>query len=440
MEDKGYLKLAEKFCKYGKDKGASEIQISIYDGKDFSCECREGNIEQLEQANTSSANIKVIVNQQTATANTSDLSDNTLEDTILKAIERAKYSSKDEFAGLPTRFAAKPNVEDLDIYCKDIDNMEASEKINYAKKIEKVALSDKRIKNSGGSSCSTGVSYRILANSNGFSGQYQSTYFSAGVSLQAGTKDEFQEDYWYESTRKKQYIPAPEKIAQTAIERVTRLVGARKVKSQVVPIVFDPQMAGSLIGFLISCLYGSSIYMKQSFLVDKLGEQIAAPELNIYDNAHLPHLSGTRPWDSEGTIMENTPIIQKGVLKSYLLDTYSAKKLNMMSTGHASGISNCYVVPGTASQQEIIKSVGNGLFLTNTIGQGTVPTSGDISKGAFGLWIENGKLTYPVHEITFTGNLGEMLKNIEMIGNDLDMKSSISSPTLKINNVSISGI
>lgn len=440
MENKSYLNLAEKFCKFGKDKGASEIQISIYNGKDFSCECREGNIEKLEQANSSSASIKLIVDNKTATASTSDLSESTFEEAILNAIERAKYSSKDKFAGLPPTTGIKPDIKTLDIFCQDIEKMPTSDKVEYAKNMEKVVLRDTRIKNSGGASVSTSIASRILANSKGFSGEYKSTMFSGGVGVQAGSKDKFYEDYWYESTRKLQNILAPEKIADIAITRVIRLLGAKKIPTQVVPVVFDPQMSASLIGFLISCLYGSSIYMKQSFLVDKLGSQIANSNLSIIDDPTLPHLNGTRPWDSEGTIMKKTEIIKDGVLKTYLLDTYSAKKLDMKSTGHASGISNCYVAPGKVSQDDIIKSVDKGLFLTNTIGQGTVPTTGDISKGASGLWIENGKLTYPVDEITFTGKLSEMLQNIDMIGNDLTMKNSLSSPTLKINNISLSGI
>lgn len=439
MENTELLKLAEKFCKYGKDKGASQVQISIYDGKDFSCEVREGRIEKLEQAMSGSASIKVIVDKKTATAGTSDLKENTLEDTIIKAIERAKYSGSDEFAGLPLEYGNKADINTLDLYCKNLNTMPIDDKIEYAKKMEKKLISDKRIKSCTGAGVGTSISHKILANSNGFSGEYKSTLFSGSVSAQAGSGDNIQEGYWSESTRKKKYLVPPEKVADVAIERVTRLVGAQKVKTQTVPIVFDPQMSASLIGFLISCLYGSSIYMKQSFLVDKIGQQIANKNLSIYDNGTMPHLLGSRPWDAEGVSTGDTTIIKNGVLNTYLLDTYSAKKLNMKSTGHAGGVSNCYVEPGKSTPEEIIKSVKNGLYLTNTIGQGTVPTSGDISKGAFGLWIENGKLTYPVNEITFTGKLGDMLQNIEMIGNDLTFRGSISAPTIKINNLSISG-
>lgn len=439
MEKKGYLKLAEKYCKFAKEKGASEVQIYIYDGKDFNCECREGNIEQLDQANTVSADIKVWVDKKSSNATLSVLNEGTMEEAILAAIERAKYSSADEFAGLPTSFGNKPNLDKLDLYCKDIENMPTADKIAYAKQIEAIALKDKRIKASGGATCSTSVATRTMANSNGFSGEYVGTYFSGGITLQSGDRDKFQEDGWYEAARRKVDIKSPKDLANKAIDRVVRLVGAKKINSQVVPVVFDPQVAGSLIGFLLSCLRGNAIYMKQSFLVDKLNTQIANSKLSIIDDPLLPHLVGTRPWDSEGVATKKTSIVENGVLKSYLLDTYSAKKLGMASTGHAGGVCNCYVQPGTHSLDEIVKTIDKGLYITKTIGQGTVPTSGDISKGAFGIWIENGKFTYPVDEITFTGNIGDMIKNIDMIGNDLAMLSSVNSPSLKINNVSISG-
>lgn len=439
MENRGYLKLAEKFCKFAKEKGASEVQIYIYAGKDFNCECREGNIEQLDQANTVAADIKVWVDKKSSNAIVSMLSDDVMEHAIIEAIERAKYSSADEFAGLPTSFGTRPNIDSLNIFSKEIENMPTADKIAYAKKMEAFALKDKRIKASGGAACSTSVATKILANSNGFSGEYTGTYFSGGITLQSGNRDKFQEDGWYETVRRKRDIKSPEQIANIAINRVVRLVGARKVKSQIVPVVFDSEIAGSLMAFLLSCLKGNAIYMQQSFLVDKLNKQVANSQLTLIDDPLMPNLVGTRPWDSEGVASKKTPIIENGVLKNYLLDTYSAKKLNMASTGHSGGISNCYVQPGKHSPEEIVKSVKNGLYLTKTIGQGTVPTSGDISKGAFGIWIEDGKFAYPVDEITFTGNLGEMLNNIDMIGNDLAMLSSVNSPTIKINNVSISG-
>lgn len=432
--------IARHFVEFGKKAGADEVQISIYEGNDFSVSVRDGNIEELNEASDKAASVKVIVDKKVASASSGDLAASTMEKLIKNAIERAEYSGKDEFAGIPNKTADYPSdMSKYDLYDEAILKMSPEEKIKRALDMERFALADKRIRASGGAGFGTGEGTRVIANSNGILGQYSTTSISASVSLQAGKGDDFQEDYWWESSHHLNKLPSGESIAKKAIERVTRLVGAKKVETQVVPIVFDPQMSQMLFGFLLQCISGSAIYMKQSFLVDKINQSIASKMLNIIDDPTIPGGAGSRPFDGEGVPMSKMAIVENGVLKNYLLDTYSAKKLGMKSNGHASGISNCYIAPGNVSPEEIIKSVKKGLYLTNTIGQGTVPTSGDISKGAYGLWIENGKLTYPVAEVTFTGTLSEMLNNIDMIGNDLNMRSSLSAPTIKINNMSISG-
>ncbi len=437
--DEKLLKLAESLVKHGKSKGANQISISIGEGSEFSCECREGNIEKLTEAGSKSASVKVIVDHKVASASSSDMTEATMQKVIENAIERAKFSGADEFAGLPDKHDAKPDVDKLKLYSESVVKMKPEEKIKYAKELEKIGIADKRIRNSGGSGFSTNVYTSYLANSNGFAGAYSGTNVSASLGLQAGEGDNFNEDYWYESAHSYDGFATPEYIAKKAIYRVTRLMNATKVETQTVPIILEPEMTASLLGFLLQCITGGSIYMKQSFLVDKLNTKIASELLNIIDDPTLPGAPGSRPWDGEGTIMKRTPIIENGVLKTYLLDSYSARKLKMQTSGHASGISNLIVQPGKHSQEEIIKTVKKGLFLTRTIGQGTVPTSGDISKGAFGIWIEDGKLTHPVSEITFTGKLGDMLSNIEMIGNDPLKGRSISAPTIKIKEISLSG-
>lgn len=438
--DNKTLQFAENMVKFGKQKGAAEIQISIYDGNEFSCECREQTVEKLLQNGSKSASVKVIVDKKVAGASSSDLSESSMQQLIANAIERAKYSSADEYAGLPDDFGTKPDPEKMNLYFESVEKISPEDKIKFAMELEKIGMADKRIRTSGGSSFSTGIGISYLANSKGFSGAYRTSNVSAGLGLQAGEGDDFNEDYWYESSRSFDKLPNAEFIANKAIKRVTRLMGAKKVESQTVPLVLEPEMSSSIIfGFLLQCLSGSSIYMKQSFLVDKLNQKIASDLLTVIDDPTIISGPGSRPWDREGVAMKKTPLIENGILKTYLLDSYSGRKLGMKSTGHASGISNLYIQPGKHSPEEIIKTVKKGLYLTRTIGQGTVPTSGDISKGAFGIWIENGELTYPVSEITFTGNLAEMLNNIEMIGNDPLQNRSIAAPTLKIKEISISG-
>ncbi|MBM3297570.1 MAG: TldD/PmbA family protein, partial [Candidatus Aminicenantes bacterium] len=233
---------------------------------------------------------------------------------------------------------------------------------------------------------------------------------------------------------------SPEAIAKKAVERVTRLIGARKVESQNVPVVFEAPVTGSLLlGFLAQCISGPALDRRQTFLLDKLGQKIGSDLITIYDNALLPGGRGTAPFDTEGVPARKTLVMESGVLKSYLLNTYYGRKLKMASTGNAGGTTNFHLAAGTSKPADIIKSVDKGLLLTGTIGFGLVPTTGDISTGAFGLWIEKGEIAYPVAEITISGNLADVLKGIEMVGDDLDPGDSVSGPTVKTAVMSIGG-
>ena len=318
--------------------------------------------------------------------------------------------------------------------------LQPEQKIELARQTEAICLKDKKISNSYGANFSNYSGETILVNSFGFSGSYQRTSCNLGVYLQAGEGDNKVEDGWYEGEHYFKNLWAPEKIARIAIHRVTRLIGAKKVKTQNVPVVFEPSMTRSILAFLYQCINGRAIYMKQSFLLDRIGEKIANENITIIDDGLMPGAPGTKPFDGEGVPIRNNVVVEKGILKTYLTDTYSGRKLKMKSTGNASGANNFYLEKGEFSSEEIIKSVDNGLLLTSTMGQGTNPATGDFSRGAFGLWIENGKIAYPVAEITISGNLAQMLNSIEMIGNDLRFNRSIAGPTVKIREMTVSGI
>ncbi|ROL61616.1 TldD/PmbA family protein [Bacteroidetes/Chlorobi group bacterium ChocPot_Mid] len=439
MRSENLRNLAEKFVEKAKKLGASECQVSIGSDTNFEVQILNQEIEKLNQAGSKSVSFKVIVDSKVAYASSSDFNEGTLERLMQNAIARAKLTSADQFSGLPELEKVTVDVDSLGLFDRRIIELEAERKIDFAKKLEQIGLSNKQIKVSVGSSYSTNYGETVIANTNGFSGSYQYTYCSAGAGFQSGDGNNLVEDYWYETSLNLDGMKSAEEIANMAVTRVIRMIGGQKVKSQVVPVVFEPTMTSTLLGFLASCVNGNSIYMKRSFLAGKLGEQIAGANINIIDDGLMPGKLGTKPFDSEGVPTRRTPIVENGVLKNYLLNTYSAKKLKLKSTGNAGGANNFYLEQGKYSQEEIIKSVKNGLLLTRTIGQGTMPTTGDISKGAYGMWIENGELTIPVSEITFSGNLGDMLKNISMIGNDNDFRRSVSGPTIKIENVSLSG-
>jgi PmbA protein len=257
-----------------------------------------------------------------------------------------------------------------------------------------------------------------------------------------------QRDYWYSSHRKLSKLEPAAAVGKKAAERTIRRLGARRVKTQQAPVVFDPETAASLLRHLAGAVSGSSLYRKTSFLLGKLGEKIAASGIWIDDDARIPSALGSKPFDGEGLPTRRTPVIEDGVLTSYLLDTYSARKLSLRSTANASrsfadapaaSPTNFFLRPGTTSPEEIIRSVRSGLYVTELSGFGVNPVTGDYSRGAVGLWIENGELAYPVEEITIAGNLLEMFQNIEVIGDDLKLRGTIAAPTLKIAKMTIAG-
>lgn len=434
-----YKAIVEKLVEEGRKKGVNQVQASVSSGRSFTCEVREGIVEKLEEAGSASMNLKVIKDGKIATASSSDFSEEALKRLLFNAIERAQFSNLDEFGALPDFQPVTNNWESLKIFDPQVESLAPEEKIQTAIELEDICRKDKRIKLSLGSYYSTGISEYYLANSNGFSGYYKTSRYSCGVGLQSGDEGNMYQDGAYESAILMSELPTIDNIASKAISRVLRMTGARKIESQKVPVVLEPRMSASILGFLAGCLSGRSVYMNRTFLAGKLNTRIAGDNITIVDDATIPGRPGSIPFDSEGVPTGKNSIIDQGLLKTYLLDTYSGRKLGLKSTGHASGSTNFILTPGKHSQEEIIRSVDKGLFLVNTIGQGTVPTTGDISKGAYGIWIEKGELSYPVSEITLSGNLGEILNNIEMIGNDPEPRRDISAPTMKIAELTISG-
>jgi len=438
--DRGTLmSLSEELLAYGKSKGATQMEISISDGSEFSVDVREGEIERLVEAGQKRLALRVFVEGKVARASSSDLSSETLRKLVDNAIERAKFATADQYAGLPEKGIIMAKHDELKIFDPGILEMPPEKKIAAAKETETICLKDKRIKKSYGASFGTFAGELILVNSNGFSGSYQRTSCSCSVGVQTGEGENLFDEGWSDSSPNLDKLMRPEEIATIAIHRATRLIGGRKVQTQNVPVVFEPPMTGSLLSFLYTCVSGSNIYLKQSFLTGKLGERVGSDLVTVIDDGLMPGGPGTRPFDGEGVATRKSTVIESGVLKSYLLDTYAGRKLNMKSTGNASGANNFYLAPGKHSPADIIKSVSKGLLLTDTIGFGLVPTTGDISRGAVGMWIEKGELAYPVAEITISGNLSQILTGVEMIGNDLDFRQSISGPTIKVKEMTIGG-
>ena len=435
--------LAEDLVNLGKTGGADEIEISILDGYEFSADVRFGKIENLVEAGSRALGLRVIKDKRTAFASSSDLSRDTLEHLVKNAIKRATLASPDEFSGLPSPSSRRMDIPSLILFDPTIQKMNSNKKIALAIETERIALDDKRITNSHGASFETKEIKTVLANSNGFLQEYDQTVCGLSLGLQAGSTDNRVEDYWFSMKRHYKELESPEFVAKKAVERTVRQLNPKKIKTQKVPVIFEPMMTSWLMGFLFACVSGISIYQKTSFLADKLGERIANDSVNVIDDGLLPGLLGSRPFDAEGVPCKMTSVIKEGILKNYLCNTYAARKLKLKSTGNSAGTgvnpNNFYLESGDFPPDEIISSLDRGLILIRTLGHGLNPVTGDISRGAFGLWIEKGEIVYPVSEITISGNLGEILSNIEMIGNDLDFQSPVSGPTIRIQELTVAG-
>lgn len=441
--------LAEDLLAKARRLGAEEADVIAVEGTNFSTRVRLGQVDKLEQARERRLGLRVIVDHRTAVSSTADLSPASLDQLIADTCARAALTAQDPHAGLPPKGQGISRIPDFDLWDQAYGDPPPEEKIALAQAAEAAALTaDARITNSEGAEFDQSRNEIAYADTNGVYGRYRSSSFSLSVVAIAGRDGAMQRDYWYSTHRKFRHLEPPEVIGKTAAQRALARLGARKIPTQEAPVVFDPQMAARLIGTLAGAVSGYALYKGASFLAGALGRTIASPLVTIIDDGTLPMGLGSKPFDGEGLPTRRTSIVEAGVLKSYLLDTYSGKKLGLPSTGNAArglgdppGVSptNCFLAAGPSSPQEIIASVPGGLYVTGLIGFGVNTVTGDYSQGASGLWIENGELAYPVEEITIAGNLKDMFRRIDMVGNDLEFRSRISAPTLKVASMTIAG-
>jgi PmbA protein len=432
-----------------KNKGATQGDVVMVEGDSFFVTVRMGEVEKISQSGEKRLGLRLFLGNSSASASTSDISRPAIERLIDDTVQMARATAQDPSSGLPESHLLAREVPDLALLDDTARSVSVDEKIHMALALEKSALSyDPRITNSEGAEFSNGSGRVVYASSGGFSGEYSGSNFGISVAPVAKENGSMQRDYWYSSNRRFAKLESPQSVGAKAARRALRRLGGRKVKTCEVPIVFEPEIAGSLLRSLASALSGYSLYKGASFLAGKLGTAIASDRVTVIDDGTIPGALGSKPFDAEGLPITKKTIVEKGQLKSYLLDTYSAKKLGMASTGNASrsvgeppGVSptNFYFAPGAHSAEEIIASVPNGFYITELIGFGVNMVTGDYSRGATGLWIENGQLAYPVEEVTIAGNLKDMLQNIEMVGNDLDMRGRIAAPTIKISRMTVAG-
>jgi PmbA protein len=435
--------------------GATDAEAVAREGDEFSVNVRMGAVETLKESGSRGLGLRVFLGKRSGSASTSDLTAEGIRQLVEGALALARVTEEDPFAGLPETGEFGAVQDDLHLYYDDVYSLGGAERIEWARRVEAAALAaDPRITNSDGGSFDAATGRKALANSRGFVGSYRTSY--AGVAAAPLAKDadgKMQRDGWWSSARRLSDVESPESVGQEAARRTLRRLGARRVATQSVPIIFAPETARTLIGSVFEAASGDAIWRGASFLAGKLGETIAAPDLTIVDDNTMLLPTGvggfgTSPFDDEGLPSQRTVVVENGVLRNYLLNTYTARKLGMRSTHNAArglagapgvGCGNLYLQPGNVTKEQILGEVKAGLYVTSLMGFGTNMVTGDYSRGATGLWIENGQLTHAVEEITVAGNLAEMLRNVTAIGNDLRFRGSVASPTLRIDGMTIAG-
>jgi PmbA protein len=435
--------------------GASDAEAVAREGDEFSVTVRLGEVETLKEAGSRALGLRVFLGKRSASTSTSDLTPDGIRQLVEGALALAKVTEEDPLNGLPETSEFGAIQEDQHLYFDDVYSLPGPERIEWARRAEAAAMAaDPRITNSDGGDFSAATGRKVLANSRGFLGSYRTSYAGVSVApLAVDANGSMQRDGWWSSARSFALLESPEDVGEEAARRTLRKLGARRVPTQQVPIVFAPEVARSLIGSVFEAASGDAIWRHASFLAGKLGEQIAGESLTIVDDNTMMLPSGvggfgTSPFDGEGLPSRRTVVVENGVLRNYILNTYTARKLGMQSTHNASrglagtpgiGCGNLYLERGTLAPEQIIGDIPAGLYVTSLMGFGTNIVTGDYSRGATGLWIENGVLTHAVEEITIAGNLREMLRNVTAIGYDLVFRGSVASPTLRIDGMTIAG-
>jgi PmbA protein len=429
--------------------GASAADAVAVESDGISVSVRLRRVDKVSEARERRLGVRAFMGQSSAVLSTADLSPASLARLAEDAVAFARVTASDPVAGLPDPADVVAAPADLALHDPAVAALSAERQIALATDAEAAALdADPAITNSEGAECGSGTARVVYGTSHGFVGSYETSTVSLHVVPVATRNGSMQRDYWYTTSRRLDGLEPPAQVGAVAAARAARRLGARQVGTCQVPVVFDPETAASLVRHLAAAAAGSAVYRGTSFLRDRLGERIAGEHLTVVDDGTLAGALGSKPFDGEGVVTRRTVVVERGVLRSYLLDTYAARKLGLATTGNAArgvadgpGVAptNLFIQPGAHAPEDIIRSVPRGLYVVELIGFGVNGVTGDYSRGAVGLWIEDGTLAYPVEEITIAGNLLEMLRDIDMIGSDLTLRGALAAPTLRIARMTVAG-
>jgi PmbA protein len=444
-----YQTLARQLVQRAKKKGAKQAEAFIEIGRESSVRVRDGEIEDLTQATSKGAGIRVFVKDRLGFAWTSDFTKESLDTFVDRAVQLAEAAAPNKLNGLPQKKQLAGPADVGSLFDDEVANLDPEWKIKSALEMEKAGKSlDPRIKTFESVGAGDHLNEVYLASSEGADRAYQGTYVYLYAMPVAADGPQLQTSYWVDYKRFLKELDSPEAIGKEAARRAVRMLGAAKVKSQRVPVIFDPLMAASFVGGIAAAANGDAVFKKSSFLSAKLGQAIAPRDVSIVDDGLLARGLGTSPFDGEGVPTRRTALVDHGVLSAFLYDTFTARKAKAETTGNASrgyrslpsiGTNNLYLEPGTRSPEELIKEVKNGFYVTAMLGHGTNLVTGEYSRGANGLWISDGELAQPVQEVAVAGNLLAMLSAIDGIGNDLTFRGSTGAPTIRFAELTVSG-
>ncbi|ETD66619.1 peptidase C69 [Pelistega indica] len=426
-----------------KKLGASQSVAEVSESSGLSVTARKGKVETVEKTNDCSLGITVYKGKARASASTSSLDKDAIKTTVKAAWDIAQYTAEDEFAGLPDKEDLATKFPDLKLYKPwDISSQEA---IDLAIEVEDAALSySSDITNSDGGSINTSSGRFVLANSHGFMAGYPYSNHGMSVVVIAGKGQKMQRDYWYTSDRYPERLAKPKAVGEYAAQRALARLGASRLPTGKYPVLFEAPLAIGLLGAFTQAISGGALYRKSSFLCDSLDTQVMAEHLNIIDDPFIKGAMGSSAFDEEGVRTQKRQLLENGILRGYLLSTYTARKLGMRTTGNAGGSHNLSITSSLTKKQDsfeqMLRKMGTGLLVTDLMGQGVNYVTGDYSRGAFGYWVENGIIQYPVQEITIAGNLKDMFRQIVAIGSDTYTRGSKTSGSILIEQMSVAGI
>jgi PmbA protein len=437
LKDNSFLNNLGEYCIDELKKiGATNSEVIVAHSISEDILQRNGKIEEVTRSEDISIGLTAYIGQKKSSISTSNLTKNNIKQAIIRCYEMAKNTPEDKYCGLPKNNNLEKDHIDLDLFDNSIISYEA--KKDYISECEAEALGKKKIFNSNGVSFTEAKSNFILKNSNGFSNGRRSSIFSVSCDVVAKEEDSMERDYEYSSKRFFCDLPKPKDIGKIAAERASARLSPKKINSFTGPTIFEPRVSSSFLSHLISSISGHNLARKVSFIKGDIGETLFQENINVIDDPLIKKGLGSRNFDSEGVDCKKLELIKKGTLNEIILDTYSSKMLNKKSNGRCGGTTNCYFENGKITKTDLIKGIKKGVYITELFGSGFNSVTGDFSKGGSGFLIENGEITYAISEITVAGNIKDMFKKMT-IANDLEFKSRINSPTIRIDNISIAG-